>query len=57
MGSLDFPLVLFLVVIFALIFAIILGKTTFGRRVYAVGTNRLTAYYSGVHVQKIRYEV
>ena len=56
-GSLDFPLVLFLVVIFALIFAIILGKTTFGRRVYAVGTNRLTAYYSGVHVQKIRFVI
>ena len=32
----------------------ILGKTTFGRRVYAMGTNRLTAYYSGIHVNKIR---
>ena len=30
-------------------------KSTFGRRVYAIGTNRLTAYYSGVHVQKIRF--
>lgn len=48
------PYILFLVLILAVIFALILGKSTFGRRVYAIGTNRLTAYYSGVHVQKIR---
>ena len=49
------PYILFLVVILAVIFAVILGKSTFGRRVYAIGTNRLTAYYSGIHVQKIRF--
>ncbi len=49
------PYILFLVVIMAVIFAVILGKSTFGRRVYAIGTNRLTAYYSGIHVQKIRF--
>jgi rhamnose transport system permease protein len=48
------PYIFFLVVILAVIFAVILGKTTFGRRVYAMGTNRLTAYYSGIHVNKIR---
>jgi rhamnose transport system permease protein len=48
------PYILFLVLILAVIFAVILGKSTFGRRVYAIGTNRLTAYYSGIHVQKIR---
>ena len=47
----DVPYILFLVVILS----VILGKSTFGRRVYAIGTNRLTAYYSGVHVQKIRF--
>ena len=51
----DVPYILFLVVILSLIFAVILGKSTFGRRVYAIGTTRLTAYYSGVHVQKIRF--
>ena len=51
----DVPYILFLVVILSVIFAVILGKSTFGRRVYAIGTNRLTAYYSGVHVQKIRF--
>lgn len=48
------PYILFLVVILAVVAAIILGKSTFGRKVYAIGTNRLTAYYSGIHVQKIR---
>ena len=51
------PYILFLVLILSVIFAIILGKSTFGRRVYAIGTNRLTAYYSGVHVQKIRFVI
>ena len=51
----NVPYILFLVVILSVIFSVILGKSTFGRRVYAIGTNRLTAYYSGVHVQKIRF--
>lgn len=51
----SIPYILFLVIILAVIFAVILGKSTFGRRVYAIGTNRLTAYYSGIHVQKIRF--
>ena len=49
------PYILFLVLLLAIAFAIVLGKSTFGRRVYAIGTNRLTAYYSGIHVQKIRF--
>ena len=48
------PYILFLVIILAVVFEVVLGKSTFGRRVYAIGTNRLTAYYSGIHVQKIR---
>ncbi len=51
----QIPYILFLVIILAVIFAVILGKTTFGRSVYAIGTNRLTAFYSGIHVQKIRF--
>ena len=51
------PYILFLVLILGVLFAIFLGKSTFGRRVYAIGTNRLTAYYSGVHVQKIRFVI
>ena len=49
------PIILFLVLILGIICAVILGKSTFGRRVYAIGTNRLAAHYSGIHVQKIRF--
>ena len=49
------PIILFIVLILGVIAAVILGKSTFGRRVYAIGTNRLAAHYSGVHVQKIRF--
>ena len=49
------PYILFLVLILGIIAAVILGRSTFGRRVYAIGTNRLAAYYSGIHVQKIRF--
>lgn len=48
------PYILFVVAVFAVIFTLVLSKTTFGRSVYAIGSNRLAAYYSGIHVQKIR---
>ena len=48
------PYILFVVLIFAVIFTLVLSKTTFGRSVYAIGSNRLAAYYSGIHVQNIR---
>lgn len=51
------PYILILLLIVAVVFAIILGRSTFGRRVYAIGTNRLTALYSGIHVQKIRFVI
>ena len=47
------PYILFVVLIFAVIFTLVLSKTTFGRSVYAIGSNRLAAY-SGIHVQNIR---
>ncbi|RHR24458.1 ABC transporter permease [Clostridium sp. AF19-22AC] len=48
------PYILFVVLIFAVIFTLVLSRTTFGRSVYAIGSNRLAAYYSGIHVQNIR---
>ena len=45
----------FIVLILGVLFAIFLGKSTFGRRTYAIGTNRVAAYYAGVHVEKIRF--
>lgn len=49
------PYILFLVLILAVIAAIILGKSTFGRKVYAIGTNRLAAKYAGINVESIRF--
>lgn len=48
------PYVFFLVVVAAVIFFVILNTTTFGRKLYAIGSNRVTAEYSGVHVQRTR---
>lgn len=48
------PYIFFLVVILAVVFAVVLGKTTFGRSVYAIGSNRTAAYYAGIPVQRIR---
>lgn len=31
-----------------------LHKTTFGRRLYAIGSNSVASMYAGIHVQKIR---
>ncbi len=54
-GDVKVPIILIIVIVLSIIFAVILGKTTFGRSVYAIGTNRLTAYYSGIPVQRIRF--
>lgn len=48
------PISFFGVVICAVIFIVLLAKTTFGRKLYAVGSNKTAAYYAGIKVQKIR---
>ena len=49
------PLSFFIVIICAIIFITVLNKTTFGRKLYAIGSNRTTAYYTGIEVQRIRF--
>jgi rhamnose transport system permease protein len=51
-GSIPYMLIVFIV--FAVIFGVVLHKTTFGRRVYAIGSNRVASRYSGIQVDKIR---
>ena len=51
------PYVFILVLLAAAVFALILSKTVFGRTLYAIGSNRITAEYSGIHVQKTRLAV
>ena len=41
-------------VLFAVIFGIVMHKSTFGRRMYAIGANRQAAKYSGINVPKMR---
>jgi rhamnose transport system permease protein len=54
-GPIPYMFILF--VVLAVAFGIVLHKTTFGRKVYAIGSNRLAAAYSGIKVQKIRFIV
>jgi len=51
-GSIPFILIVF--AIFAVIFGLLLHKTTFGRRVYAMGNNITASRFSGVQVDKIK---
>ncbi|MDR7319396.1 ABC transporter permease [Brevibacillus nitrificans] len=51
-GSVPFILIVFAV--FAVIFALFLHKTTFGRRVYAMGSNLTASQFSGIQVDKIK---
>jgi rhamnose transport system permease protein len=51
-GGIPFILIAF--VIFALLFGLLLHKTTFGRRVYAMGNNIVASQFSGIQVDKIK---
>lgn len=42
--------VAFIWIIFSVLIIIVLGKTTLGRSIYAIGTNRESAVYSGINV-------
>lgn len=52
---LPFSLILFLVL--ALIFGLVLHKTTFGRYLYAIGNNEDAARYSGIPVERIKLTI
>lgn len=48
------PVVSIVFVIFALFFALLLHKTTFGRRVYGIGSNPTACRYSRIRVDRIK---
>ena len=52
LGPVPYMLIIF--VICAIVFGIVLHKTTFGRRLYAIGSNSVASKYAGIHVQRIR---
>ena len=49
----SFELVLFLA--FAIGYFVLLHRTSFGRRVYAIGNNEVAAKFSGVRVERIKF--
>lgn len=51
------PLILVVFAVFAVIFALLLHKTTFGRRIYAMGNNITASRFSGVQVDKLKVVV
>ncbi len=54
-GSLgNVPFILIVFVVFALGFGFVLHKTTFGRRLYAMGNNVTSSYFSGVQIDKMK---
>lgn len=48
------PIMFIIFVLFAVLFGIVMHKTTFGRWMYAIGSNSTAAKYSGIPVQKVR---
>lgn len=51
------PIMFIIFVICAVIFGVVMHCTTFGRRLYAIGSNSEAAKYSGINVQRIRFFV
>lgn len=49
----SFEFALFAVL--AVIFAIVLHATTFGRRIYAIGNNEFAARFSGIRVERVKF--
>jgi rhamnose transport system permease protein len=54
LGDTQVPFALLLFSVLALIFGLVLHKTTFGRYLYAIGNNEAAARYSGVPVARIK---
>lgn len=54
LGSTRIPFALLVFAVLALIFGLVLHKTTFGRYLYAIGNNEPASRYSGVPVARIK---
>lgn len=49
---LPWPVIVFLVL--AIVLAVVMGRTRYGRYVYAIGSNERSAIYSAIHVKRIK---
>ena len=51
----PFPISFFLVIILGVVMITVLSRTTFGRKLYAIGSNKTASYYAGIKVQRTRF--
>jgi rhamnose transport system permease protein len=51
------PVALLIFTLLAVIFGLVLHKTTFGRYLYAIGNNEAASHYSGVPVERIKLTI
>ena len=49
------PVIILVVMLAAVIFTVVLQRTTFGRSLYAIGSNKVSAFYAGVDVKRCRF--
>ncbi len=54
---LGMPVILFCFIVLTILFAYVIHKIAFGRRLYAIGTNATAAYFSGIHTNRIKLTV
>lgn len=50
----EIPFILIVFVVLAIIFGLLLHKTTFGKHVYAIGTNPTASRFSGIPVDRVK---
>ncbi len=53
LGPIPIPVII--LAAFAIVFHLVLSRTTFGRRIYAVGGNETAARFSGIRVSAVRF--
>jgi len=56
-SPLGLPMAVWVMILFAIIFAIVLSRTPFGRWLYATGSNERAAELSGVPVKKVQTRI
>lgn len=54
-GGTGIPFILVAFLACALVYGLVLHRTSFGRKVFAIGTNRTAAIFSGIPVARIRH--
>jgi rhamnose transport system permease protein len=57
LGNTPIPFSLLLFIILAVIFSLVLHRTTFGRYLYTIGNNEESSRYSGVPVERIKITI